>query len=278
MKVSVIIPTYNSEKTIERALNSVLHQDGVWKDFELEVIVCDDGSTDRTLEIVRRYGVTIARHDRNSGGPNWGRNWGIRNATGDYIAFLDHDDKWLHEKISDQLELLQRTGHDLAYSTFIQEGAGDEIIFNSDIYDCLINYSFPHGGIYLGSILVRNNNIPLFKTKWLDFDWLLELTRDRRCVQTVPMVCRTISGQNLSLNPEYRQADYDLKVGIVRNKASLAKINGSYARYFYVCHNGAKARHYFRYARKDWKTILYYLTSYSRVLSKWIIKKYKVFG
>jgi glycosyltransferase involved in cell wall biosynthesis len=278
MKVSVIIPTYNSEKTIERTLNSVLHQDGVWKDYELEVLVCDDGSTDRTLEIVRKYGVTIARHDRNSGGPNWGRNWGIANATGDYIAFLDHDDQWLYGKTAHQLELLERTGRDLAYSTFIQEGAGDEIIFNSDIYDNLLNYSFPHGGIYLGSILVRNKELPLFETKWLDFDWLLELTRDRRCVQTVPMVFRSVDGGNLSLNPEYRQDDYYLKVGIIKNKKSLEKINGSYARYFYVCHNGEKARHYFRYARKDWKTILYYLTSYSGILRRWIIKKYRVFG
>lgn len=278
MKISVIIPTYNSEKTIERTLKSVLHQDGVWQDYELEVIVCDDCSTDGTLDIALQYEATIAVNYHNSGGPNWGRNTGMRHATGDYIAFLDHDDYWLKGKIAHQLELLERTGHELAYSTFIQEGAGDEIIFNSDIYDNLLNYSFPHGGLYLGSILVRNKELPMFKTKWLDFDWLLELTRDRRCVQTVPMVCRSIDGKNLSLNPDYRQSDYELKVGIVKNKKSLEKINGSYARYFYVCYNGAKARHYFRYARKDWKTVLYYLTSYSRVMSKWIIKKYRVFG
>lgn len=278
MKVSVIIPTYNSEKTIRRTLSSVLMQEGRGRDYELEIIVCDDCSTDKTRDIVREYGVVLWVSPRNSGGPNLGRNIGMSLATGDYLAFLDHDDQWLPGKIAHQLELLERTGHELAYSTFIQEGTRDDIIFNSNICECLLNYSFPNGGIYLGSILVKNRNIPPFKTKWLDFDWLLDLTGCRTCVQTVPMVRRTIDGNNLSLNPAYRQADYDLKVGIIKNETSLEKINGSYARYFYVCHDGAKARHYFRYARKDWKTILYYLTSYSRVVSKWIIKRYRVFG
>ena len=278
MKVSVIIPTYNSEETIRRTLASVLGQEGRGKDYEIEIIVCDDCSTDKTRSIVREYGVVLWVSPRNTGGPNMGRNIGISLATGDYIAFLDHDDQWLPGKLAHQLKILGGTGHDLAYSTFIQEGTTDKVIAHSNIYECLLNYSFPNGGIYLGSILARNKDIPLFKTKWLDFDWLLDLTGCRQCVQTVPMVRRTIDGSNLSLNPEYRKDDYDLKVGIIKNRKSLEKINGSYARYFYVCHNGAKARHYFRYARKDWKTIMYYLTSYSGTLRRWIIKKYRVFG
>jgi glycosyltransferase involved in cell wall biosynthesis len=279
MKISVIIPTYNSEKTIRRTLASVLEQEGRGKDYEIEIIVCDDCSIDKTVRIAREYGATvIVRHKGNSGGPNWGRNEGISHATGDYIAFLDHDDQWLPGKIAHQLKILEGTGHDLAYSTFIQEGTTDNVIVNSNIYECLFNYSFPNGGIYLGSILVRNKSLPRFLTKWLDFDWLLDLTCARKCVQTVPMVRRTIDGNNLSLNPQYRQDDYYLKVGIIKNKKSLEKINGSYARYFYVCHNGAEARRYFRYAHKDWKAILYYLTSYSCTLRRWIIKKYRVFG
>jgi glycosyltransferase involved in cell wall biosynthesis len=105
MLVSVIIPTYNREKTIERAVNSVLEQ--TWK--ELEVIVVDDGSTDRTDEILKAYGNKIRVIRQQNGGASTARNTGIRAATGEIISFLDSDDEWLPEKTERQVKLLQRT-------------------------------------------------------------------------------------------------------------------------------------------------------------------------
>ena len=105
MLVSVIIPTYNRSKTIERAVNSVLAQ--TWK--ELEIIVVDDGSTDRTDEILRAYGNKIRFIRQQNGGASAARNTGIRAATGEIISFLDSDDEWLPEKTERQVKLLQRT-------------------------------------------------------------------------------------------------------------------------------------------------------------------------
>ncbi|MGC9942577.1 MAG: glycosyltransferase family A protein, partial [Verrucomicrobiota bacterium] len=101
----VIIPTYNRAKTIERAVNSVLAQ--TWK--KLEVIVVDDGSTDRTDDILTAYGNKIRVIHQQNGGVSAARNTGIRNATGEIISFLDSDDEWLPEKTERQVKMLQLT-------------------------------------------------------------------------------------------------------------------------------------------------------------------------
>lgn len=97
--VTVIIPTYNGEETIQRAIKSVISQ-GV----DVEILICDDCSTDRTIEIAKKYPVKVLINDYHTGGPNKGRNAGIKSAKGDYIAFLDQDDEWLPGKLKKQLE------------------------------------------------------------------------------------------------------------------------------------------------------------------------------
>lgn len=118
-KVSVIIPTHNSEETLDRALLSVLGQKGMNKEFRVEILICDDASTDNTIEVARRYlgfeNVRIFHNSKNSGGPNWGRNKGLVNATGDLIAFLDHDDKWVHDKLTTQIKEIDN-GAEFVYS------------------------------------------------------------------------------------------------------------------------------------------------------------------
>lgn len=93
---SVIIPTYNREKLIGRAIDSVLNQ--TFKDFEL--IIVDDGSTDNTKEIIERYTDQRIRYIyKENGGQNSALNKGIEFAKGKYVAFLDSDDEWLDEKL-----------------------------------------------------------------------------------------------------------------------------------------------------------------------------------
>jgi len=102
--VSVIIPSYNGEQTIARAISSVLKQDG---DFSIEILVCDDCSTDKTIEIAKQMKAIVLSNKKHIGGPNVGRNLGIRNAKGRYIAFLDQDDEWLPEKLETQLKQIK---------------------------------------------------------------------------------------------------------------------------------------------------------------------------
>ena len=98
-KVSVIIPTYNSAQFIAEALESVFVQ--TYKDYE--VIVVDDGSTDNTKEVLKPYMSKIRYIYKENGGAASARNVGIKNARGEYIAFLDSDDLWLPEKLEKQM-------------------------------------------------------------------------------------------------------------------------------------------------------------------------------
>lgn len=100
---SVIIPAYNCERTISYTLNSVLNQTYPY----LEVIVVDDCSDDKTAEIINTYAkadsrVKYLRNSKNSGVAQT-RNNGIKNASGDYIAFIDSDDIWNSDKLEKQL-------------------------------------------------------------------------------------------------------------------------------------------------------------------------------
>jgi glycosyltransferase involved in cell wall biosynthesis len=96
--VSVIIPTFNRDWCLRDAIDSVLAQTFI--DFEL--IVVDDGSTDRTLEILSEYGNRLRRIHQINRGVSAARNCGIGVSTGRLIAFLDSDDLWLPEKLAVQ--------------------------------------------------------------------------------------------------------------------------------------------------------------------------------
>ena len=105
--VSVIIPTYNRGRTIERAVDSVLAQDH----RSLEVIVVDDGSTDDTAGRMRdRYGhdsrVVYLRQP--NGGVCVARNTGMARARGEFIAMLDSDDAWLPGKLRAQVAAFRK--------------------------------------------------------------------------------------------------------------------------------------------------------------------------
>lgn len=116
-KISVIIPTYNGEKTIERAIRSVLNQKG---EHQTEILVCDDLSTDATVELAKRLGAKVLLNPRHTGGPNAGRNLGICNATGNLLAFLDQDDEWLPGKIQKQLREIENGAEFVSSSSIIR--------------------------------------------------------------------------------------------------------------------------------------------------------------
>lgn len=90
--ISVVIPLYNKEKTIEQSLRSVLRQEGC----EFEVVVVDDGSTDNSVEQVKKINnPKIKLVSQPNGGPGAARNTGAKAANGDWLVFLDADDELL---------------------------------------------------------------------------------------------------------------------------------------------------------------------------------------
>ena len=106
--VSVIIPTWNRAKTIERAIRSTLNQTV----SPLEVLVCDDGSSDNTEAIVKGIGDSRVKwiEGPRGGRPAIPRNRGIKVSQGEWFAFLDSDDEWRPEKLEKQLTFADKLG------------------------------------------------------------------------------------------------------------------------------------------------------------------------
>ena len=136
-KVSVIIPVYNSEKTIVQVLDSVKRQTRF--DYICEILVINDGSKDQSEELIQNYicehsELPISYYSKENGGASSARNFGMRRAKGEYIAFLDSDDLWMPEKIEVQMKIL------LQHREIVFLGAGYE---DRPFYLSLIHISEP---------------------------------------------------------------------------------------------------------------------------------------
>ena len=116
--VSVIMPAYNAAAYIEEAIRSVTAQTyGAWR-----LLVLDDGSTDRTVEIVQRLAaqdprIVLLRNPQNLGAART-RNRGLELCDEGYVAFLDSDDRWHPEKLATQISLAQETDADIVYTSY----------------------------------------------------------------------------------------------------------------------------------------------------------------
>lgn len=131
-KVTVVMPFFNRVKATIRALNSVKMQtyDNV------EVLLVNDASTDDISEVVKY----VADNDfvrlvslPNNRGPAKARNVGIEKATGEYIAFLDSDDEFLHNKIEHQLLQMLKHNPDCSYTSYVRRWGDEDHIISSDI-------------------------------------------------------------------------------------------------------------------------------------------------
>lgn len=117
-KVSVIMPNYNSEKFLAQTIESVLNQTY----SNLELVIVDDCSTDTSLDIIKAYQekderVRLYINEENKGCA-YTRNVALREAKGDWIAFLDSDDLWLPEKLEKQLAFMVDNGYEFSYTNY----------------------------------------------------------------------------------------------------------------------------------------------------------------
>src|SRR5271163_2038849 len=103
--VTVLIDTYNHERFIEEAIGSVLGQD--FPSGEMEILVLDDGSTDRTAEIVRKFEPRVRLIRKANGGQASAFNVAIPEAKAGVVAFLDGDDWWTRRKVKTVMEAFQ---------------------------------------------------------------------------------------------------------------------------------------------------------------------------
>lgn len=171
LKFSVIIPAYNAEKFIAESLNSVLKQ----SISAYEIIVIDDGSTDNTSNIIKEISSPLIKYlYQQNGGPSKARNRGILQSTGDYIAFLDADDLWYPDHLSDASSFFDNNPSVLwftsAFNILDKKKNLKASLINSkaDIIDFFI--SMLRGTfIHTSAVIINRNvftNVGLFNENW----------------------------------------------------------------------------------------------------------------
>lgn len=147
-EVTVIIPAYNAAEYIRAAVNSALEQPGV-----SEVIVCDDGSSDATRDVVRKLEEPVRLLDLpRSGNPAVARNVGIQSARTDFVAFLDADDAWCAGKLQAQLAEISRAPQ----AAFVSTDAYRQTSGSADVLGRLIEDESPVVEPSLEQLVMRN--------------------------------------------------------------------------------------------------------------------------
>lgn len=293
--ISVIIPTFNSAATIDRTVRSVLMQK---KDRPVEIIICDDASTDGTLEICKRLEVDqIVSRATNSGGPNWGRNAGLAAMKGDRFCFLDHDD----ELLEGALNMLAKLDADIAFGEYYFKseqketfcGIGDNRTIDYKQNELFLNvlqqnqegYCLPYLSGMLISAELRHI---LFEENFgmMDLDYMLRLTEHKRAAKIqAPVFVRYSHGSNLSLDAKFRQVSYWFSSMTIEHyfqkypreaAIGMGKLSGTKARYHYLKGEMKLARRFFLRSRFCAKTILYLLTSF---FGSMVVKRhFRIFG
>ncbi|MFB2938674.1 glycosyltransferase family 2 protein [Aerosakkonemataceae cyanobacterium BLCC-F154] len=207
--ISVIIPAYNAERTILETIQSIQQQ--TFQDFEL--IVINDGSTDRTLEILNQINEPRLKvFSYNNGGLPTARNRGISNASGEFISFIDADDLWTADKLESQLMALQQNPNaGVAYSwTLNMRDEGQSVSFaqgasstlEGNVYQDLLLGNFIGSG---SNILIRRSVIEMigeFEPTMKSFeDWDFYLRAAAKCEFVVvpkPQILYRQTSQSMS--------------------------------------------------------------------------------
>lgn len=142
-KITLILPIFNGEKYISRCIDSVLNQ--TYKNFEL--IIINDGSTDKSLNIIKKYAKKDNRIkiiNKKNEGVSIARNIGIENSTGDFITFIDADDYLEIEALETMINLASKYKVEIVRTSYVLETN------NKFAYEKKLNYS--------GKITLNKNN------------------------------------------------------------------------------------------------------------------------
>jgi glycosyltransferase involved in cell wall biosynthesis len=218
--VSVIIPTYNRAHLIGETVESALAQ--TYK--HLEILVVDDGSTDNTQEILQPYKDHIRYFYQENRGVSAARNVGLRNAQGRYIAFLDSDDLWLHEKTERQLQFFaDHPECGLIYTDYARqvEREGEVSIREHSNKSAYSGYIFPQ--LLLHNFVFGGGSTVMIR---------------RECIETVGYFnenLRTVEDYELWLRISKRY-----KVGYIDEVLALYRFHGSNKSQNFVPHTTAK--------------------------------------
>ncbi len=223
LSVSVIIPAYNCEEYLGEAIESALHQTYP----PLEVIVVDDGSTDRTCEVGQAFPPPVHCISQPHMGAGSARNRGAAMARGALLAFLDADDRWPLYKLSRQVEAL-RPDLDVVFGYVQQLHAGPE--WAAGTADAAAAASPLVTGVLPGTMLVRREaffRVGEFKSEWKlgEFiDWYARATELELRSLCLPdlLLWRRIHTTNTGVLQRHSRTDYAkvLKAALDRRRAN----------------------------------------------------------
>lgn len=219
--ISVIIPVYNGANYLSASINSVLAQ--TYQNIEL--IVVDDGSSDESANIAKAYNNILLLTQENSG-IGAARNRGVEHAQGEYVAFLDHDDLWLPDKLMLQMQaFIDQPALDIVFGhveQFISPEIADEI--KAKIY-CPVG-AMP--GYHSSAMLIKREaynrvGTQLTTHKVGEFiDWYMRAQEQQLKMYMLPQVVfqRRLHGSNTMLKEIASRKDYlyIIKAGMDRRK------------------------------------------------------------
>lgn len=152
---------------------------------------------------------------------------------------------------------------------------------SSSIHRVVRSWSKEANWPYLSSIMVVNQDVPLFSDPQCDYPWVLDATENRNCKEVDVCVIRYVDGHNLSLDEDYRRRDFAIIYNQLRrdgDKAGIRRLFASRAKYFYKMQDYQAARYYFYRSDRSLKNIMYIITSFCPALARWVVRKFTVFG
>jgi len=253
MKFSVVIPAYNREKELPKCIESVLSQ--TYKNFE--IIVVDNGSTDNSKNIVQSYINQDSRvkyfWQENSGSPAGSRNTGIKNALGEWVAFLDSDDYWYETKLEEVCHIIDNLSDEyIAISHYEDKEINDikvvTLEHGKNLSDLPYNeLLFKGNSLSTSAMIVRKDKllvVGLFDIRKdyfavEDYDMWMRLAKVGKFAYIYkPLGVFSISGSNMSGNVEL--INNNLKTLVLNhidnsdidNKEKFKKIHGSRIDYY----------------------------------------------
>lgn len=233
--VSVVIPSYDRPAFVRRAVESVLEQTYP----NVECVVVDDHSPDPVAPLLadlptdRLAGFRVVRHEENRGG-NAARNTGIEATTGEFVAFLDDDDRWLPEKLEKQVAAFEAAGPEVGvvYTGAVVVDANDEVVATyvrrarGDIVPALVR------GLTVGSfsrVLVRRSAIEAAGLpderfpNWQDREWYFRLA-EISAFEPVPelLTIHTVSDHAQITDGFERKRDVALPLFLEKHRSTAA--------------------------------------------------------
>lgn len=177
--VSVIIPAYNAEKFIQETIKSVVTQNA--PDFIFEVLLIDDGSTDNTLKLAqdmsKKYKELFVFTQENSGSPSRPRNFGIDNARGKYVLFLDADDILCENALYSMYTEAKKTRNQMILGKFIGRNGRKvpsqiftKTTHNADLLEDMAWHNLSPTAKLCDLEVIKSNNIRFFEDQWIGED------------------------------------------------------------------------------------------------------------